>query len=76
MHLLENRHALGTRNLLHATFIKPNTRTIVYGSNSIKSKSVDIWNSLNKHYQVKELYNQKRNFCKGFIKNHFIEGYS
>ena len=75
MYLVTNRHSLGTRNILQASFITPNTRTIVYGSNIIKSRSVDIWNSLNKLYHLKELYNQKRNFCKGFIKNRFIEGY-
>ena len=75
MYLVANIHSLGTRNILQASFITPNTRTIVYGSNSIKSRSVDIWNSLNKLYHLKELYNQKRNFCKGFIKNRFIEGY-
>ncbi len=73
LHLVEERHSLGTRNLLFKSFITPNTRTIVYGSNSIKSKSVDVWNSLNSQYY--SLFDQKRNFCKTFCKSQFIESY-
>ena len=46
----------------------PTVRTKTSGSNSIKSKSVNTWNDLNKLFIKKQLVNQKRYFCKSLIK--------
>ena len=75
LHLTANHHLFETRNIQFKSFIVPTTRTIVFGSNSIKSKAAVIWNLMNKKYYLKQLFNKKRNFCKDLIKNHFVESY-
>ena len=76
LHLSENSHLLNIRNVQYKPYIIPTVRTTVFGSNSIKSKSVLIWNLLNRQLYSHKLFDKKRNFCKGLIKNHFIESYS
>ena len=73
--LSENCHPLNTRRLQYKPFMDPIVRTTVFGSNSIKSKSVVIWNVLNRQKYVCELFDKKRNYCKNFIKNYFLESY-
>ena len=53
----------------------PTVRTKTSAENSIKNKSVDTWNDLNKLFIKKQLVNQKRNYCKSLIKSYFIKGY-
>jgi len=43
------------------------SRTVLYGSNSIKSKSIDIWNYFNLHFKEKKLYLKSRSICKNFV---------
>ena len=76
LHLSENCHPLNIRNVQYKPFIIPTVRTTVFGSNSIKSKSVLIWNLLNRQFNFHKLLIKKRNFCKGLIKNHLVESYS
>ena len=74
LHLVENNHFLGTRIIKYKSFTVPTVRTMVFGTNSIKFNSIQIWNSLNKKFYFWKLFERKRNFCKEFIKNHFLEG--
>ena len=53
----------------------PTVRTKTSGANSIKSKSVNTWDDLNKLFMKKQIVNQKRNFCKSLTKSYFINGY-
>ena len=76
LHLVEMNHFLGTRIIKYKSFTVPTVRTTVFGTNSIKYNSIQIWNSLNKKFYFWKLFERKRNFCKEFIKNHFLEGYS
>ena len=55
--------------------IRPRTRTILYGSNSIKSKSLDIWNYCNLHYKEKNLYAKSKSICKNFVTKVLINRY-
>ena len=53
----------------------PAVRTKTSGSDSIKSKSVSIWNDINRIFLHKQLIHQKRSFCKSFLKEYFVKGY-
>ena len=53
----------------------PTVRTKTNGSNSIKSKSANIWNYLNKLFHSEQLIHQKRSFCKSLLTGYFIKGY-
>ena len=53
---------------------RPRTRTIIYGSRSIKSKSVDIWNSINRSY-LENFYEKSRLVCKNTVKKILIDKY-
>ena len=75
LHLVVNSHSHCTRSIQHKSFIIPSVRTTVYGTNSIKFNSVQIWNSLNKKFYFWKLFDRKRKYCKEFIKNQFIESY-
>ena len=71
--LLDSKHSQITRNQKGNQV--PMVRTKTSGANSIKSKSVNTWNDLNKLFIKKQFVNQKRNFCKSLIKSYFIKGY-
>ena len=74
LNLAENSHLINyTRNIKY--FIIPTVRTTIFGLNSIKSKSVGIWNSYNRTFYMLKLFDKKRNYCKCFIKNDLIKGY-
>ena len=73
--LLDSKHSQITRNQRGIQVNIPTIRTKTIGSNSIKSKSVNTWNDLNKLFIKKQLVNQKRNYCKSLIKSYFIKGY-
>ena len=75
LHLTENSHLFNTRNINYKSFIIPTVRTSIFGLNSIKSKSVGIWNSYNRQFYMLKRFDKKRNYCKGFIKNDLIKGY-
>ena len=67
--------AINTRNEDYYQLDKPTTKTIRYGTNSIKSKSVDIWNTINRIHYTKKLHDVSRSISKSFVKKYFIEQY-
>ena len=73
--LLDRKHSQITRNQKGNQVNIPTVRTKTSGANSIKSKSVNTWNDLNKLFIKKQFVNQKRNFCKSLIKCYCINGY-
>ena len=75
LQLTENSHIFNTRNIKYKSFIIPTVKTSIFGLNSIKSKSVGIWNFYNRQFYMLKLFDKKRNYCKGFIKNDLIKGY-
>ena len=68
--LLDSKHSQITRNQKGNQVNIPTVRTKTSGSNSIKSKSVNTWNDLNKRFIKKQLLNQKRNNCNSLIKSY------
>ena len=64
MTLLDSKHSQIIRNQKGNQVNIPTVRTKTSGSNSIKSKSVNTWNDLNKLFIKKQLVNQKRNCYK------------
>ena len=73
--LLDSKHSQITRNQKCNQVNIPTVRTKTSGTNSIKSKSVNTWNDLNKLFIKKQFVYQKSNFCKSLIKSYFIKGY-
>ena len=67
--LLDSKHSQITRNQEGNQVNIPTIRTKTSGANSIKSKSVNTWNDLNKFFIKKQLVNQKINDCKSLIKS-------
>jgi len=51
------------------------TRTVLYGSNSIKSKSIDIWNYFNLHFKEKQFYLKSRSVCKKTVTKIMMDKY-
>ena len=60
--LLDSKHSQITRNQKGNQVNIPTVRTKTSGANSIKSKSVNTWNDLNKLFIKKQFVNQKSNF--------------
>ena len=73
--LVNTKHSQISRNQDVNQVNVPVVRTVTSGINSIKSKSVKIWNEINKLFKDKELINHKRRFCQSFLKGYFIKGY-
>ena len=73
--LVDTRHTHGTRHHDSKQLNVPTVRTKTSGLDSIKGKSVMIWNEINKIFLVNQLNYQKRNICKSVLKKHFIQGY-
>ena len=72
---VEGDRAHNTRTEILFRLNRPHTRTILYGSNSIKSKSIDIWNYFNLHFKEKNLYVKRRSICKTFVTKVMINRY-
>ena len=72
---VEGDRAHDTRTVTLFQLNRPQTRTILYGSNSIKSKSIDIWNYFNLHFKEKNLYVKSRSICKNFVTKVMINRY-
>ena len=51
------------------------TKTNLYGTNSIKSKSVDVWNFINEIFHAKNLQEKSRKSCKTFVTKFLIDRY-
>ena len=60
--ILDSKHSQITRNQKGNQVNIPTVRTKTSTSNTIKSKSVNTWNDLNKLFIKKQFVNQKRNF--------------
>ena len=54
---------------------KIRTDTILYGSKSIKSKSVDAWNLINELFYQKKLQEKSKLFCKKFVTQYLVDNY-
>ena len=72
---VEGDRAHNTRTETLFQLNRSQTRTILYGSNSIKSKSIDIWNYFNLHFKEKNLYMKSRSICKNSITMVMINRY-
>ena len=66
-------HNLRTENYFQLN--RPDSKTILYGSRSIKSKSVDIWNFINKHSFVERFHEKSRSVCKIKVTKFLIDRY-
>ena len=64
-----------TRNEAYSQLNRPRTKTILYGSKSIKSRSVDIWNYNNKHSNHEKLLEKSRSICKKIVTKFLIDRY-
>ena len=71
--LVDTAH--NTRSELYIQLNRPSSKTITYGSQSIRSKSVDIWNYINKHSYQEKLGEKRRSSCKIFVKKILIGRY-
>ena len=73
---IDSKHSQVSRNQKANQLNIPTVRTKTSGSNSIKCKSVKIWNDLNnKLFLNKQFAHQKRSYCKSLLKEYFIKGY-
>ena len=61
-----NEHNYNTRG---ANVIKPNVKTTTYGLNSIKYKSADDWNKLQKKYLVNTNVTTETFCCKKYAES-------
>ena len=66
--LVDTRHLYKTRNQDFKQLNVTTVRTKTSGTNSIKSKSVNIWNEINKQFLAKQLIHQKKSYCKSLNK--------
>ncbi len=73
MFLVDTNHNL--RNETYLQLNRPSSKTITYGSKSIKSKSVDIWNFINKLFFKEKLHEKRRLACKHFVVNFLLNRY-
>ena len=64
-----------TRSEMYFQLDRLRTRTILYGSNSIKSKSVDVWNSVNQLLYPEKLYEKSKQSCKKIVTKFLIDRY-
>ena len=62
-----------TRNQTYFQLDRTRTKTILYGSNSIKSKSIDVWNFINKLFYQEKLHQPTRKYCKNFVTKFLME---
>ena len=51
------------------------TKTVLYGSNSIKSKAVKAWNDVNVELHHLKLQDESKSICKKRIYDHLLEKY-
>ena len=51
------------------------SKTIIYGTNSIKSKSVDVWNFVNQRLHHLKLHQKSRTACKTIVKTFLLDRY-
>ena len=73
MNFLEHPHE--TRNMGCLQLSRPSSKTIIYGSKSIKARSIEIWNSINKHHHEQRFLDKSLAVCKNFTKNLLLANY-
>ena len=73
--LVNLEHGQSSRNQVSNQVNIPAVRTVSSGSNSIKSKSANAWNEINKLFLKNQLFHQKRRSCQSFLKDYFIKNY-
>ena len=66
---------INTRNAIYHQLNRIRTKTILYGTNSIKSKSVDIWNFINERFHHLKLHEKSRASCKRLVTKILIDRY-
>ena len=66
---------INTRSEMFLQLDRLRSNTILYGSNSIKSKSIHVWNFINKQFYLDKLHEQSKLFCKKFVKKFLIDRY-
>ena len=54
---------------------RPRSKTILYGSKSIISRAIDVWNSINKNHPNVKFLEKSRAVCKLLTKKIFISNY-
>ena len=64
-----------TRSKMFFQLDRQRTKTILYGTNSIKSKSVEVWNRINKLLHHEKLYERSRIYCKKIVTQLLIDKY-
>ena len=64
-----------TRSEMYQQVNRDRSKTVTYGSFSIKSRSIDIWNSINKLFYNENLKQKKRLYCKRKVTNFLLERY-
>jgi hypothetical protein len=65
-----------TRSEMYHQLDKLRTKTITYGTNSIKSRSVEIWNFINELFHTEKPHEKSRQSCKKLLKKFFIHCYT
>ena len=73
MNFLEHPHE--TRNMGCLQLSRPSNKTIMYGSKSIKARSIEIWNSINKTHHDQRFLDKSLGVCKNFVKNLLLANY-
>ena len=71
--LVDSDHNLRSKTFLQLK--RPISKTIIYGSKSIKSRSVDIWNHINKTFYNVNLHKKSRNVCKNVVTKFLLNSY-
>ena len=66
---------MNTRNESYHQLNRIRTKTILYGTNSIKSKSVDVWNFINEKFHNLKLHEKSRTSCKKIVIKFLIDRY-
>ena len=64
-----------TRNETHYQLDRPRKKTILYGSKSIKSRSIDIWNFINNHSHQENFHEKSRSVCKKLVTKFLLNRY-
>ena len=64
-----------TRNDLLNQLAMDRTKTIAYGSKSIKSKCIESWNFIHKHFHNIKLHEKNKLFCKELVTKFLIDHY-
>ena len=66
---------MNTRNEMYQQLDRIRTKTIIYGTNSIKSRSVDVWNFINEIFYLLKLHEKSRSLCKKIVIKFLIDRY-